>query len=115
MFKNVLSKLNKNNRINEEDKYSCEMDEAATAELLFIKLRNEIANSNSKYGENSDYAIMGSDISYAILFVNNLTRVRIFNRLNYLLQESIGYKMEFIYDKNAKLYGIGNKIIVSKM
>lgn len=115
MFKNVLSKLNKNNRINEEDKYSCEMDEAATAELLFIKLRNEIANANNKYGEGSDYVIMGSDISYAILFVNNIARLRIFNRLNYLLQESIGYKMEFVYANNAKLYGLGNKIIVSKM
>lgn len=112
MLKNLFTKRNKNK--NNEVDYSCSMDEAGIADILFIKLKKDITNAVNNYGKNIEYVIMSTDITYSVLFSSGVSRIRIFNRINYLLEESIGFRMRYSPNKNSPLYGVGNRIIVSK-
>lgn len=115
MLNKLFSKFNKKKEI-KQDEYSCTVTEAVTADKLHDILKKELSNAIKQQGENIEYVIMSSDSTYSILFSSGISRIRVFNRINYLLEESMGYKMRYeLASKTTVLYGLGSKIVVTKI
>ena len=109
MIKKLLKNLNKRN-MNEEIDYICGLTGTwglLTAEILFVKILNKTSIDGINYGGISEFTISSSDKSFYILF-SDPKRLEMFNRINQLLNELVGYKIEYIGNKN-------DKILVSKI
>ena len=109
MIKKLLKNLNKRN-INEEVYYGCGLTGTRgllTAEILFVKILNKTSIDGINYGGISEFTISSSDKSFYILF-SDPKRLEMINRINQLLKELVGYKIEYIGNKN-------DEILVSKI
>ena len=82
--------------------------------MLFDKIKNDLDKMVNQYGYEAEYAIPSSNIAYSVLFIDNITRVRLFNRINFLLND-IGYKMDYKNTNNQIIYKYGNVLIISKL